>query len=174
MSAQDGGTVTCARHPDFETALACGRCETPICPRCLVYTPGGTRCPDCAQLRRPPMYELAAADYARAVGVAAVVAAPLGFAGALLFPPSPAIGLFSLLFALLAGSGTGSLVAAAITRATRGKRGTPMQAIAAGAIVLAAVLRLVLAGAPWDLLLRDIAGALLVVIAVSVASSRLR
>lgn len=174
MNAPGPGTVTCTRHPDVETALTCGRCETPICPRCLVFTPGGTRCPDCAQLRRPPMYELAATDYARAIAVSLFVAAPLGFVAAWLLPPSPRIGLFSMLIALLAGSGAGSLVAAAITRATHGKRGAGMQAAAGGAIVLAAVLRFLIAGAPWELLLRDLAGALMVLIALSVASNRLR
>jgi hypothetical protein len=45
-------TVRCARHPSVETVLRCGRCETPICPRCLVPTPVGARCPTCAQVKR--------------------------------------------------------------------------------------------------------------------------
>jgi hypothetical protein len=34
-SGQPGGdeTVFCERHPDVETALTCGRCGAPICPR---------------------------------------------------------------------------------------------------------------------------------------------
>ena len=42
----------CARHPRVETYLRCGRCETPICPKCQVMTPVGSRCPDCARVRR--------------------------------------------------------------------------------------------------------------------------
>jgi len=45
-------TVRCARHPNVETVLRCGKCDTPICPRCLVSTPVGARCPTCAQVRR--------------------------------------------------------------------------------------------------------------------------
>jgi uncharacterized membrane protein len=45
-------TLRCARHPNTETVLRCGRCETPICPRCLVSTPVGARCPSCAQVKR--------------------------------------------------------------------------------------------------------------------------
>ena len=45
----------CARHPSVETTLRCGRCETPICPRCLVHTPVGARCPDCGQSGPDPI-----------------------------------------------------------------------------------------------------------------------
>lgn len=38
----------CARHQQVETMLRCGRCETPICPRCMVHSGVGIRCPDCA------------------------------------------------------------------------------------------------------------------------------
>ncbi|MCY4455281.1 MAG: rhomboid family intramembrane serine protease, partial [Chloroflexi bacterium] len=31
----------CERHPRTETELSCGRCETPICPQCMVHAPGG-------------------------------------------------------------------------------------------------------------------------------------
>ena len=41
------GPTTCERH-GTATALRCGRCETPICPRCSVRTEVGQRCTDCA------------------------------------------------------------------------------------------------------------------------------
>ena len=47
-----GGTLRCARHPDTETVLRCGRCETPICARCQIQTPVGARCRSCAQVKR--------------------------------------------------------------------------------------------------------------------------
>ncbi len=40
--------VYCARHPQIETGLRCGRCDTPICPRCMIHGAVGIRCPDCA------------------------------------------------------------------------------------------------------------------------------
>jgi hypothetical protein len=48
----DSPTLRCARHPGTETVLRCGRCETPICPRCMVQTPVGARCPTCARVKR--------------------------------------------------------------------------------------------------------------------------
>jgi hypothetical protein len=43
-----GDRITCARHRNVETHLRCGKCGTPICPKCLVHTPVGARCPKCA------------------------------------------------------------------------------------------------------------------------------
>jgi hypothetical protein len=162
--------VYCARHPDVETALECGRCGTPICPRCMIHTPGGIRCPDCAQLRRPPMYELAPADYARAVGVGVVLAAALGFVGALLFPTRGFGGLF-LLLALFVGSAVGGLVAEAILRVTRGKRGLAMQLIGAGTLVAALLVRMVLSGSGFEI---DIAGLAIAGVGAVAVWSRLR
>lgn len=166
----------CETHPTVESELRCGRCERLICPRCLVFTPGGVRCQDCAMLRRPPMYELATADYVRAAIAAAVVGVALGAAGSILLPPRGFVGFFSFLLALLGGSGAGSIMAGAVTRVTRGKRGIAMQLVAVCGIVIAGVVRLVPYLA-WDgpaLLREDMVGLLLVAVASIVAWGRLR
>lgn len=162
----------CARHPEVETALQCGRCGTPICPRCMVHTPGGIRCPDCARLRRPPMYELAPQDYAKAAGVVVVLAPLLGFIGSLLIP-ARGFGGFFLLLALFVGSGAGGLVAEALRRATKGKRGPVMQGAAAATLVGALILRALFAGT-LDTILTDIAGLLIVGVGIFAAWGRLR
>lgn len=162
----------CQRHPSVESVLRCGRCEAFICPRCLVFTPAGTRCPDCAQLRRPPMYELRLTDYLRAAGVALGLGLALGVIGAFLLP----VGVRGFLFLTLAvfgGSALGGLVAEVLQRATRYKRGPAMQASAAATLVLADATRLFLAGG-FELVLIDVAAAVLVVIAIVVAWGRLR
>src|SRR5206468_12305157 len=51
-TSDGSGTLRCARHPNTETVLRCGRCDTPICPRCMIPTPVGARCPTCAQVKR--------------------------------------------------------------------------------------------------------------------------
>ena len=48
----------CSRHPKRETALRCGKCGEFICTRCIVQTPVGARCRDCAQLRRLPQFDV--------------------------------------------------------------------------------------------------------------------
>ena len=47
--AGEDGAWYCAKHPKVVTRLRCGRCEAPICPKCTVYTPAGTRCRACAK-----------------------------------------------------------------------------------------------------------------------------
>lgn len=42
----------CYRHPDRETSVACSNCERPICPGCMIPTPVGMRCPECAGGKR--------------------------------------------------------------------------------------------------------------------------
>lgn len=38
--------MRCAKH-DEETEVSCGRCSTPVCPRCMVHTDVGVRCKNC-------------------------------------------------------------------------------------------------------------------------------
>jgi hypothetical protein len=165
--------VYCPRHPEVETALECSRCGTPICPRCLVYTPAGTRCPDCAKLRRLPMYEHSPLDLAKALGVSVVLSAALGYASTWLVPIGAFRGLF-LLLALFVGSGVGALVAEAIRRVTNGKRGRAMQAIAAGSLVAALVVRIVVSPYGLNVIIHDTAGLLIVGVGIFAAWGRLR
>ncbi|MGE0134614.1 MAG: hypothetical protein AB7L91_10945 [Dehalococcoidia bacterium] len=173
MTTEEPITTYCETHPDVESELRCGRCEKLICPRCLVYTPGGVRCRDCAQLRRPVMYELSTTHYLRAAGAAVGVGVVVGIIGGLLLPPTARVPLFGLFLALFAGSGIGSLMAEAITRATRGKRGTSVQSIALGGVVVGAAVRLAVSG-QFDLVAQDLIGLFAFGIAAAVAWGRLR
>jgi hypothetical protein len=159
-------------HPD--SALACGRCGAIICPDCLIHAPGGTRCKPCANLRRPPMYEVGVTHYLRAAGIMLVLALPIGFGAALI----PSFGFFSLFIGFIAGRGLGSLFAQAITRASGGKRGVGIQSIAvAGAVVLVLVLlltRVALLDLPFGLIRFNLMGPVAAVVAASVAWQRLR
>jgi hypothetical protein len=47
----EDGAFYCTRHTKAITRLRCGRCESPICPKCTVYTPAGTRCKPCSKNR---------------------------------------------------------------------------------------------------------------------------
>lgn len=157
-----------------DSALECGRCSATICPDCLVQTPGGTRCKPCANLKRPPMYELSAGHYALAVGMVLILAMPLGVVGALFIPPGR-LGFFGILIGFFIGSGIGSLFAKAITRVTRGKRGTGMQLIAvAGIVVLLLVRQFLGAGLDLRVLSFDLVAPVTGFVAASVAWQRLR
>ena len=86
-------TLRCATHPDAATNLRCGKCGKPICPKCLVQTPVGARCRDCARLYKLPTYRISPAYYLRAIGTALGMAVVLGlvwgFVAGLLSLPLP-------------------------------------------------------------------------------------
>ena len=75
--------MRCAKHPDVETSISCGRCGTPVCVKCMVHTDVGVRCRNCAPAR--PM--LAGANRLRniiiIVGVVFVAVLLLGGVGGL-------------------------------------------------------------------------------------------
>lgn len=39
--------MRCEKHNE-ETAVSCGRCESPVCPKCMVHSDVGVRCKKCA------------------------------------------------------------------------------------------------------------------------------
>lgn len=121
------GPRYCARHPKEETLLSCGRCGTPICPKCMVYTPTGIRCPQCAQVRRMPQYELTAGVYLRVIPGAILLALAIGFL--LSYAPGIASGFFG-------GIIVGLVVAAGLKRVSGYKQGREMEVIAGATVVL--------------------------------------
>lgn len=164
--------MQCAAHPDVETYLTCSRCGTAICPRCLVQTPVGARCRDCAQLRRPPMYQMSPLMLARAIPAALVVGIILGVVWGLLLPPQvmARFGFFGWFIAVVAGSPIGYFFANVLDRATNHKRGPTMQGIAVAGLILAWLVHVVVAGAIQG----DIFGLILTAAASAGAISRLR
>jgi hypothetical protein len=89
VPTDESATLRCARHPATETVLRCGRCDTPICPKCLVSAPVGARCPSCAQVKRlvllvKPAEMARAAAYGIGVGaIGVVIASVIPFLGLL-------------------------------------------------------------------------------------------
>lgn len=176
------GPYRCAAHPSVETYLRCGRCERPICPRCMIQTPVGARCRDCAQLRRLPMFQVGWKDYLR--GAAGALGAGLagGIVLTLIQSQLPFGGL--IVVALLAGYGY--LVGEATARVVPRKRGTGLGTVATVAVVLGLALAragfLIVAGSPpllalgfgFATLATSIWGLLGLIIACAIAFSRLR
>jgi hypothetical protein len=109
----------CATHPDVETNLRCGKCGKLICPRCLVQTPVGSRCRECAKLYKLPTYRVSAVYYLRASSAALVMAVILGLAWGFVSRFLPFIYL-NLLIAAGIGFAIGEVTGLAVNR----KRGT--------------------------------------------------
>ena len=156
-------TSYCARHPDTPTNLRCSRCDTLVCPRCMVHSPVGVRCPDCGQGVRLPVYDVSALHLARAIGVSLALGVVGGLAIVLIVRPL----VYGLLY-VAAMAGYGYLVAESVSRATNRKRGRTLQYVAAGGIVVALGVLIVFTG-PVDLL--DLLGG---GIAIYLAFTRLR
>ena len=159
--------MQCARHPKVETELTCGRCDTPICPRCAVFTDVGARCPTCAPARKLPQFEVCILYLLRGAAAALGTGAALGAVWGALLPGG--LGFLGLLLA----AGLGYVIAEAVSAATNRKAGTALQVTAAGGVVAAYLVRNLVIGdglLPAD----DLFGYIAVIVAAAVAISRLR
>ncbi len=159
MGEQEAGATYCARHKDTSSSLRCGRCETPVCPQCMIHGPVGVRCPDCGKPPKLPQFEVSTPLILRAVGASLVI----GIAGGIVLLFVLGFGLF---FYLIAAAGFGYLVSEATSYAAKRKRGPALAIIAAIATVVGHVPVIALTG-----LLHLLLGA---VIAAFVAYVRLR
>lgn len=111
--------MRCDKHPKVETNLSCGKCGKPICPKCLVQTPVGVRCPECANLKSLPTYQVSTGYYLRAIGVGIGIAIACGLAWWAIYFILP---FFFLRFFVAAGAGyaIGEVISYSVNR----KRGT--------------------------------------------------
>ena len=134
--------MQCATHPRVETNLRCGKCGKPICPKCLVQTPVGSRCPDCARLYKLPTYRVSTRYYLRAAATALGMALICGVAWGV-------VGIFlpfflNLLLALGVGYAIGEVVSLSVNR----KRGKGLAAVAGAGVVVSFLVSIFL---PWGL-----------------------
>jgi hypothetical protein len=124
--------VECPRDPGVETALRCSRCDTPICPRCLVQTPVGARCRDCARIVKSPVYTLGQADIFRAVIASVVGGVAMGLIWLLVLRPFT-VGFLSIFI----GAGLGYVFTRIMEVATGRKRGPVVAGLAVAGIGIA-------------------------------------
>ncbi len=156
--------MRCASHPDIETNLSCGRCGKPVCPKCVVQTLVGPRCPDCANLKRLPTYEISTRHYLIAIGVGVGFAIVAGIAWALIWRAIPFL-------SLLTAAGVGYAIGELISRATNRKRGPGLQVIAGVSVLISFATNYLFAAyvlsVPWFSLFTIIGLALGIFIAVT-------
>jgi hypothetical protein len=119
----------CSYHPNVETDLSCTECGKPICPKEMVLTPVGYKCPEHARPAKSQYTFVKPKQLAMAIGTGAVV----GVGGAFLVS---AIGFGGFLIGIV----WGSLVSEAVRRASGGHRGGTVGAVAVGSIVVGTLL----------------------------------
>ena len=162
--------MRCARHPQVETGLACGRCETPICPRCMVMTDVGARCPSCVPKPLSALEMVGPRYLLRGAGAALAAGAVLGAIwGAILPPGLGGLGFFSLALAFLVGY----VIAQGVTWAANRRSGWPLQTAAVLGVLVAYIVRN-LVGEQTAFLSDDLAGYVSAALAALVAYSSLR
>jgi len=121
--------IYCVNHPHTETLIRCARCLDPICPKCQVRTPVGIKCKKCASVGRPTVY-IARPQH---ILYGLLVGLPLAIiAGAL-------VARLGFLLVFILSAPVGGLIGEAMGRVAR-KRGRAMQLLAAGCIVVGALL----------------------------------
>ena len=64
----------CSYHPDVETGLRCAECDKPICPKEMVTTAVGYKCPECARTPQNALGGTKPRQYLGAVGAGAAAA----------------------------------------------------------------------------------------------------
>jgi hypothetical protein len=141
-----------------------------------VYTPVGTRCRECANLRKLPQYNVPFTFMLRGLAAAVIAGALLGPVWAFLF------GFIGGLFSLMAGFAVGYCVGEAVSWATNRKVGLPLQIAAVVGVLVAFLVRdLVLLSSIrnfnvdlGDLLSNDPFGWVATILAAVVAVGRLR
>jgi hypothetical protein len=142
----------CAFHPGVETELRCGECERPICPKDMVLTPVGYKCPICAKPARSQYVVVKPGQLLRAIFVGGAVGIGIGIALAFV----PFGGIFM-------GFIWGALTAEATRRASGGHREWSVGIVAIAAILIGGFAGWLLGGV----------GALTVIIAIVVALANL-
>ena len=121
------GPAPCANHPDRETLVHCSSCGKPICPDCMVYSPVGVKCRQCAKLPRSALVTLRGRRLAVTIAAAVGAGTVIGFAYYFL------LGLVNFFFlAFFVAAGMGYVVAEGVLRASRYYRGKETAWIAVG------------------------------------------
>ncbi len=162
-------TLRCAAHPDVETNLRCGKCGKPICPKCMVQTPVGARCRECAKLYKLPTYRVSSVYYLRAVGAALGSAVIIGLIWGVIENFLPFY-LLNLLLAAGVGYAIGELVSLSVNR----KRGPWLAVTGSLAMVISYAVNILTFGSIPLSPLRIIFDLVGIGIGVYVAVTRLR
>lgn len=112
--------MNCKNHPKRETNVSCSNCGQGLCPECMVYTPVGIKCRECAS---PSRGMLRQGYYSQYIGAALAGLSASFIAGLVLF----SIRISSFIIAIVAGL----LIGEAVRRGARGNRGPVFTVIAA-------------------------------------------
>ena len=138
--------MQCATHPAVETHVRCNQCNKAICFRCMVQTPVGYRCQECARGRVNPLHTLQ--GHSGKVAGAAIASAVVGGV-AWAFSREIGGGAFGFISVLLA-MGIGYGIGETVSRAASHRPIQSLRAVVASAAVAAFLVGNVLAFFWWN------------------------
>lgn len=121
-------TKYCAKHTKVETSVTCASCGTPICTKCMVYTPVGVKCRECGLSRGGTLFTIRP----ERMILAAVTALVAGAIAALL-------GGTSFFYAIFIAVPYGYFAGQTIIKAAGMKRGLKLEIIAGVGMVIGAL-----------------------------------
>lgn len=107
----------CQRHPEMETRLACSACDTPVCPKCMVTSAVGYKCPDCVKATQSHATKLSKTQWVAAGVLSLLAGAVFSWVGLWLYQlPFWIFGIpvLSLIVAYLLGRLSGRVIHPAI------------------------------------------------------------
>lgn len=133
LAQGDAEQLFCYRHPTTETWLRCGRCDRPICTKCSVQGPVGSRCRECGRVANDPLTRFTPRQLVLGIGTSLVAGGVAGYIGG-------SIGYFGIFVSFFAGG----FVAEIVTRVIGYKRGPVMLSILFGGILAGTAVGLVL------------------------------
>lgn len=116
--------LVCVNHPKRETAVRCSKCGRPICTSCMIQTPVGMRCRQCAGLRKLPQYQVGPGLLVRS-GLAGLVVSALAWLAAGVIP------YLRFFLAIFVGFAVGEVM----SRAARRRGNHVLEAVAVVAVV---------------------------------------
>ena len=131
--------MRCVCGSEQETALKCNKCGKPICPRCLVQTPVGARCPECARFFKLPTYSVSSGYYLRAGVVATILAVVTGIIWGIVAMRIPVFNLN-----LLLAPAVGYILGEAVSRAVNRKRSTGLALIASAGVIISYLINILM------------------------------
>ena len=152
----------CHWHPGVETRLYCRDCGKHVCTQCMVQAPVGIKCRECGKAMPAPTFDVQPSYYARAVGVAVATAIGGGLLWSLFMAIFP-------IFPSIAGMAVGYAAGELISRSVNRKRGVGLACIAAGSVVGAFLVALIIMGPFFGLI-----GLLIVGFSIYTAVQRVR
>ena len=156
----------CQKHPKIETALSCSRCDTPICPKCMISGSVGYLCPTCAGVGKDPLFNIPLWRLALTLFVGLLAGTLLGFI-------LQSIGYYII----FAGTIIGGLFGQLVLYLTGSKRGKRVEWLTGGSLVIGAILS-TLPNARWEIYFHNpLSGALFllaIILTAGAAIARVR